>query len=63
MNSGLILTKVKPKNQQNCQKPVFTVDLPLTEYCERNLRNLQHFYLQKSAEICQFSGEIGQFSQ
>ena len=23
--------KIYPKNQQNCQKPVFTVELPLSE--------------------------------
>ena len=45
MNCGGILTKIKTKNLQNCQKPVFTVELqtmvkqrlrlcsPLTEYC------------------------------
>ena len=62
MKFGAILTKIYQKNQQNCQKPVFTVELPLTEYCREEFKKFTTFLASKSPEIGQFSGEIGQFS-
>ena len=55
MNFGGILTKINPNNQQNCQKPVFTVELPLTEYCREEFKIFTTFLTSKSAEIGQFS--------
>ena len=52
---GGILTKIKLKNLQNCQKPVFTVELPsmvkqglrlclpLTEYCREEFEKFTTF--------------------
>ena len=56
-NFGGILTKINPKNQQNCQKPVFTVELP-TIFNFKKVPKLASFRV----KLVNFLSEKGRFS-